>query len=118
MGLVIMSCKDSKPVNAPANLLPAKKMSELIADFAINDQMSYMNSGGNLETSSRFILKKHRVTARQFSESYKYYLASPTQLQNILDDAQEMVKDKDPEAEKYIDKKLKEVGKTVPQLAR
>lgn len=116
--LVLFSCKDAKPVNEPKNLIPEDKMSALIADFAINDQMSFLNTNGNMEISSRFILKKHNVTAKQFTESYQYYISSPSTVRKILDDAQDIIKEQDPEAEKYIDKKIKEVGSKTPPFVR
>lgn len=116
--LILFSCKDSKPVNAPKNLIDKEKMSALIADFAINEQMGMINPSGNLDISSRYILKKHGVSAKQFSESYQYYLSSPETVRGILDDAQEILKNQDPEAEKFIDKKLKEINKNTPAFAR
>lgn len=116
--LLLFSCKDAKPIHKPANLISDKKMSALIADFAIGDQMSFLNSSGNLEISSRYILKKHNVTAKQFSESYTYYLASPKQLEEIFDNAQEIIREQDPGAEKYIEKKQKDINKNLPEFAR
>lgn len=105
--LIIFSCKDPSPVIKPKNLLSEEKMSELIAEFAINDQMGILNPNGQLEVSARYILKQHKVDAKQFSESYKYYLASPQDLEKIFTNAQEVLKRKDPKAKDYINKKLK-----------
>lgn len=116
--LILVSCKDSRPVNTPKNLIDKDKMAALIADFAISDQMGMMNPSGNLDTSSRFILNKHGVTAKQFTESYEYYLSSPATVRDILDEAQDIIKSQDPEAEKFIDKKLKEIANTAQPSAR
>lgn len=118
IAVVLFSCKDARPVNAPKNLVEEGKMSSLIADFAINEQLGMINPNGNLDTNSRYILKRHGVSAKEFSESYHYYLSSPETIREILDDAQEIIKKQDPEAEKFIDKKLKEVSKGVPAFAR
>lgn len=116
--LILFSCKDSKPVNRPNNLIEKDKMAALIADFAISDQMGMMNPSGNLDTSARFILNRHAVTAKQFTESYEYYLSSPATVRDILEEAQDIIKSQDADAEKFIDKKLKEIGNTVPPSAR
>ena len=110
----IVGC--SKPIDEPKNLIPKDKMSEMVADFAMADQMSFLNQTGNLETQTRYILKKHNVTAKQFSESYKYYLSSPSSLDKIYDDAQEIIINKDPDAEKYIDKKMEQNKTSAPYL--
>ncbi|MDO4224575.1 MAG: DUF4296 domain-containing protein [Bergeyella zoohelcum] len=107
---VLFSCENSKSVNTPKNLIDKDKMSELIAEFAINEQMSIINHKGNMETNTRYILKKYGVSAAQFSESYAYYLASPSDLEKILDNAQNIVIEKHPEAETYIEKKEKETN--------
>ncbi|MBF5026904.1 DUF4296 domain-containing protein [Planobacterium oryzisoli] len=111
------ACKDPAPVVAPKALLSEEKMAAVIADFALNDQMSYLNPEGNLELQSRYILKEHKVSAKTFAESYKYYIASPRKLESIMDQAQEIIKKKDPKAEAYINKKTEENGE-VPAFAR
>lgn len=105
--LVLGSCRESKPVNAPQQLISQDKMAVLIAEFAVNDQLHTLNAKGNMEQSTRFILKQHQVTAPQFSESYQYYLSSPRKLESILKEAQDIIKQKDPEAEQYIEQQLK-----------
>lgn len=104
--LVLGSCQEAKPVNAPQQLISQDKMAELIAEFAVNDQLHNLNAKGNMEQSTRFILKQHQVTAQQFSESYQYYLSSPRKLESILKEAQDIIKQKDPEAEQYIEQQL------------
>lgn len=104
--LALGSCQEAKPVNAPQQLISQDKMAELIAEFAVNDQLHNLNAKGNMEQSTRFILKQHQVTAQQFSESYQYYLSSPRELESILKEAQDIIKQKDPEAEQYIEQQL------------
>lgn len=113
--LVAVAC--SSPIEEPPNLISEEKMANLIAEFALNEQMGAINPSGNMETNTIYILKKHGVTGKQFSDSYKFYLASPSKIENIYDDAQDIIKEKDPEAEKFIEKKLKE-NKGVPNFAR
>lgn len=113
--LLLLAC--SKPVHEPKNLIPKDKMAEVIAEFALNDQMGILNQSGNMETNSIYILKKYKIDSKAFTESYKYYLASPSDLEDIYNDAQDILKDKDPEAKAYIEKKLKD-NKGIPSFAR
>lgn len=115
--LLIITVSCSSPIEEPVNLIPEDKMAELIAEFALNEQMGSINPNGNMETNTIYILKQHGVTGKQFSDSYKFYLASPSKLEMIYDDAQDIIKQKDPEAEKFIEKKLKE-NKGIPNFAR
>lgn len=103
--LILLSC--SSPVPEPKNLIPKDTMAELIADLAINDQMGILNQQGNMETNTIYILKKHKVNSKQFTESYNYYIANPGTLEDIYNDAQDIIKDKDPEAADFIKKKQK-----------
>lgn len=105
--LMFFSC--SSPINKPKNLVPEDTMAEIIADLALTDQMSFLNAAGNMETQTVFLFNKYGVTSRQFSDSYKYYLADPDSLEKIFSEAQENIKQKDPEAEAYIEKKQKEI---------
>lgn len=114
--IMLLSIGCSKPIAEPKNLLTKDKMSEMIADFALADQMGILNQQGNMETETRYILKKHKVTATQFTESYKYYLASPNTLDKIYSNAQEIIKAKDPDAAKYIDKKMEQAKNPAPYL--
>lgn len=111
----LISC--SKLLNEPKNLVPKDKMSQIIAELAISDQLSYVNNPGNMETQTRYILKKYGTTGTAFTESYKYYL-STKDLYEIFDDAQDIIKDKDPKAEDYIKDKLKKQSKDVPNFAK
>lgn len=113
----VLACKDSKPVNTPKDLISPSKMSEILVDFAINDQMSYLNSAGNMETGTRYILNKHKVEAKAFYESYNYYIAQPRKMERILSNAQDLLEDQDPKAKEYIEKKLLDNG-SVPPYAR
>ncbi|GEM_PF-2643841 len=115
--LALGACKDSGVVPEPKTLIPPDTMAKILSEFAISEQVTYQNSGGNLETSSRYVLKTNKVSATAFQESYNYYIASPRELEKILDHAQQLIVEKDPKAKAYIEKKLKEIG-TVPPYAR
>ncbi len=117
LGLMLFTISCSSPVSEPKNLIPEDEMAALIADFTISDQMSSFNQNGNMETQTIFILKKYGVTSRQYTASYQYYLAAPGKIAKIYDNAQKIIKDKDPVASKYIQKKLKET-KATPKVAK
>lgn len=112
---VVVSC--SKLLNEPKVLTPKDKMSEIIADLAIGDQLSYVDNVENMEVQTRYVLKKHKTTGADFTESYKYYL-STNDLENIFNGAQVIIKKKDPQAESYIDNKLRKQPKNVPPFAK
>lgn len=103
--LLMVSC--SQLIDEPKNLVPKNTMSELIAEFAMNDQVSTVVSTANIEDATRITLKQKNIKATDFVESYKYYIATGD-LEKILNNAQEIVLEKDPAAKKYIEKKLKE----------
>ncbi len=111
---ILMSC--SQLIDRPKNLVPKKTMSEIIAQFAMNDQLNSYFANTNLENATRTVLKERKTTAEDFRQSYKYYTASGD-LENILADAQEIILDKDPKAKDYIKKKLKE-NPNAPAFAR
>ena len=90
--------------------------SELIAEFAMNDQINNFIPNTNIENATRYALKKQNIKAADFIESYKFYIATG-ELEKILNNAQEIVLAKDPAAKDYIEKKLKE-NKNVPAFAR
>ena len=111
---LMMSC--TKLIDPPKNLIPKDDMSEIIAEFALNDQFNSFLPQSDLENATRFVLKNKKVKASDFTESYKYYIASGD-LEEILNDAQKIIIAKDPAAKDYIDKNLKE-NQNVPAFAR
>lgn len=111
---LLASC--SELIDPPKNLIEKDKMSEIIAEFAINDQMSNFFPQTNIENLTRFTLKQKNITATDFVESYKFYTATGD-MEKILNNAQEIVLEKDPAAKDYIEKKLKD-NKNVPAFAR
>ncbi len=112
--ICIVSC--SQFVDRPNNLIPPSKMSELIAEMSLNEEATFVNPSSNQEAGVRYILKKHNIQAANFSESYKYYVISQ-KLEPILNEAQEILKKKHPEAEKYIEKNKKN-NPVIPPFAR
>lgn len=113
--LFLFSCSDI--VDEPKNLLSKEKMAEVIADFAIYDQSYAVNPNTNMELTSRFVLKKHKITAPVYRESYKYYMSHPTQLDKILKNAKKIILEKDPELEGYIEK-MKKKNPNLPTFVK
>ncbi|WP_299184164.1 DUF4296 domain-containing protein [uncultured Chryseobacterium sp.] len=112
--LFMLSC--SEYINKPKNLIDEDTMAEILADLAINDQAVFLFQGTNLESGTRFVLKTHNVKSDDFVESYKYYVAKD-KLTEIADEAQKILLEKDPKAEKHIQEKLKN-KQNVPAFAR
>lgn len=113
--LFIFSC--SEIVEKPKNLLSKDEMSEVIADFAIYDQAYTVNPTSNLEITSRYVLKKHKITAKDYRDSYKYYISRPNQLDKILKNAKEIILDKDPKLEGYMEK-LEKKNPNLPSFVK
>ncbi|MGZ5192903.1 MAG: DUF4296 domain-containing protein [Kaistella sp.] len=111
---LMMSC--SELIDPPKNLIAKDEMSEIIAEFALNDQFNNFLPQSDLENATRLVLKRKKIKAQDFTESYKYYIATG-ELEEILNDAQKIILAKDPAAKDYIDKKLKE-NQNVPAFAR
>lgn len=113
--LVFVSC--SETIDKPKNLVSKNTMAEVVADLALGDQMSYLNETGSMEQNTIFIFKKHKISSKDFMESYKYYLSKPNEMESIYADAQDIVATKDPEAKAYIEKKLNQTTEQ-PTMAR
>ena len=103
-------------LDKPENLVSKDLMAEVLAEMAVNDQTLIINPKGNIESGTRFILDQKKVKAKDFVDSYQYYSVSG-KMEAILEDAEEIILEKDPKAEQYIMKKLKE-SEEVPAFAR
>lgn len=112
--LFLVSC--SEYIDKPKNLLDKDTMSEIMADLAINDQVTTTFQGKNLESGTRYILKTHGVKADDFIESYKYYVVKG-KMSQIVDDAKEILLEKDPKAKGFVEGKSKPNTK-LPKLER
>jgi len=106
LAIFTLSCTEA--IEKPKDILSQEKMSEIIADFAINEQSYTIGGNINTENATRFILKKYNIKGQQFTDSYKYYMTDPDTMKEILDEAQKIIVSKDPNAEAFINKKLKE----------
>lgn len=111
---LMMACTEL--INKPKNLIPKDTMSEVLADFAMNEQLTMIDQSLNLDNATRYTLQQKKIKGNDFVESYKYYTATG-EIEQILDDAQDIIINKDPAAKIYIEKKLKD-NKNVPAFAR
>jgi hypothetical protein len=114
--LLIVLCSCSDAVDKPKNLLPEKEMSTLIAEFAIVSQLSFVAPNVSQENETRYVLKKHKIKAKDFKDSYTYY-AGVNKLDKIFSDAQTVILEKDPKAKSFIENKLKD-KKLLPVTGR
>ena len=115
LAIFTLSCTEA--IEKPKDILSQEKMSEIIADFAINEQSYTIGGNINTENATRFILKKYNIKGQLFTDSYKYYITDPDTMKEILDEAQKIIVSKDPNAEAFINKKLKE-NSGIPAQAR
>ncbi|OCA69574.1 hypothetical protein BBI01_15700 [Chryseobacterium artocarpi] len=107
--LTMFSCSDY--IDKPKNLIDQDVMAEVIADLMINDQAIFTYQDKNMEAGTRFVLKSHNVKPSDFTESFKYYVIKE-KMNDITNNAQEILLKKDPKAEKYVKEKLKQSGNT------
>lgn len=115
LAIFTLSCTEA--IEKPKDILSQEKMSEIIADFAINEQSYTIGGNINTENATRFILKKYNIKGQLFTDSYKYYMTDPDTMKEILDEAQKIIVSKHPNAEAFINKKLKE-NSGIPAQAR
>lgn len=113
--LLVFSCTEY--IDKPKNLIDQDKMAEIIAEMAINDQIVFLYPDKNLESGTRYILKSYNIKADDFVESYKYYVIKQ-KMKGIVEDAQEILKEKDPKAVEKVKKESEQVIKDVPRLER
>lgn len=114
LSLFMLGC--SELIDPPKNLLPKDTMAELLAEFALNEQLGMVVSNVNLDNATRFALQQKKVKGNDFVESYKYYTATGD-IEKIMTQAQKIILNKDPAAKEYIEKKIKE-NKNVPPFVR
>jgi hypothetical protein len=109
--IFLFSCGDY--IEKPKNLVSTDDMAEILADMAINDQATFMFQNKNLEAGTRYVLKQHNVKSGDFVESFRYYVVKK-KMNGIAEDAQKILLEKDPKADKYIKDKLKNSGNVPP----
>ena len=88
--LALFSCNNS--AKKPKNLISKEKLSEVIADFAIYEQAYVIQPKMDLEDANLFVLKKHYISARDFKDSYNYYIHDSKSLNEIYDNAKKIIR--------------------------
>ena len=111
---LMMAC--SELIDKPKNLISKDTMADVLAEFAMNEQMTLVVENINLDNATRYTLQQKKINGNDLVESYKYYTASG-EIKEIIDRAQDLVINQDPKAKIYIEKKLKE-NKNVPAFAQ
>lgn len=112
--LLMIGC--SELIDPPKTLVAKDTMSELLAEFALNEQLGNVVDNNNLDNATRYALQQKKIKGNDFVESYKYYVATGD-IEKILNKAQKIILDKDPAAKEYIEKKIKE-NQNTPAFAR
>ena len=111
---LMMAC--SELIDKPKNLISKDTMADVLAEFAMNEQMTLVVENINLDNAPRYTLQQKKINGNDFVESYKSYTASGA-INEIIDRAQDMVINQDPKAKIHIEKKLKD-NKNVPAFAQ
>lgn len=111
---IFLAC--TQLIDKPKNLIEKKTMSAVIAEFALNEQIATIGADINLDNATRYTLKQHKIKGNDFVESYKYYTATG-EIEGILENAEDIILNKDPAAKPYLEKKIKE-NKNAAALAK
>ncbi len=98
--LSLFSCQQL--TEKPESLISKDQMSEIIADLALNEQALTFSNEASIEAGTRFIFQKHQVSSADFAASYKYYTVK-RQMEDILNNSQELLLERHPEARKVIE---------------
>ena len=61
-------------------------MADVLAEFAMNEQLTVVEQNINLDNATRYTLQQKKIKGNDFVESYKYYTASG-EIEKILDKA-------------------------------
>ena len=90
--ILMVSCSSNKNKATPENLLSKENMVSVMMDIQLADatinlsnygQGNYPNDKQKLLTA---IYAQHKVTKKQFEESFSYYVEHPEEFQKIYDD--------------------------------
>ena len=104
-------------MDKPKNLIPKKEMANILADLALNDQLTYFNPSGNIEAGTRYILQKRNIKGKDFVDSYQYYILDKS-INGIYQDAQDIIIENNPNSKKYILDKLEKTSKDTIKIQK
>lgn len=105
--LLFFLCACTELIDKPKDVIEKEVMAEMIADFAINEQLMGMSDNYNLDNATRFTMKKYKVTSAAYADSYRYYTATGD-MDKILKRAQKIIIKRDPQAGQYIEEQIAE----------
>ena len=87
--LLLLACSDNKKVNIPSNILSKQKMAEVLIDVHLLEAAMSLNTyntdiikAGN-PTPLFDIFTKHKITKKQYNESFNYYAQHPDLLKDV-----------------------------------
>jgi hypothetical protein len=88
--MVLLSCNSGEE-RIPGNILQKDKMVAVMTDVQIAEaSILYQNSRGNIVENRakdyyRYVFEKHRITEKQFRESFTYYTTRPELMDKLYE---------------------------------
>ncbi|WP_418500758.1 DUF4296 domain-containing protein [Flagellimonas sp.] len=111
--LMVVSCAE-KVVEEPDNLIPKKKMVDILHDLAILNATK-TTMGAKLDESGidimEFLYKKYQIDSTQFSESDLYYASLPLEYQAIYTEVETRLDKRQKAMEEATEKKNDSIRK-------
>lgn len=104
--LILITTACTEYVDMPEKPLSKNQMAEIIAEMTLRQQELLAEPGNKMQKETQEILKKHKIKAEDFTESYKYYIMKK-EMDEVLNKAQDIILKEHPDAKKFIEKKLK-----------
>ena len=105
--LILITTACTEYVDVLEKPLSKNQMAEIIAEMTLRQQELLAEPGNKMQKETQKILKKHKIKAEDFTESYKYYIMKK-EMDEVLNKAQDIILKEHPDAKKFIEKKLKE----------
>ncbi|MBF6609669.1 MAG: DUF4296 domain-containing protein [Chryseobacterium sp.] len=105
--LILITTACTEYVDVLEKPLSKNQMAEIIAEMTLRQQELLAEPGNKMQKETQEILKKHKIKAEDFTESYKYYIMKK-EMDEVLNKAQGIIQKEHPDAKKFIEKKLKE----------
>ena len=84
--LLLFSCQDIEKVEKPKNLIPEKKMAEVLTDLSLLNSAKNYNRKILEETGLKpdeYLYSKHNIDSAQLAQSTRYYAANQGNLEAI-----------------------------------
>lgn len=104
--LILITTACTEYVDVLEKPLSKNQMAEIIAEMTLRQQELLAEPGNKMQKETQEILKKHKIKAEDFTESYKYYIMKK-EMDEVLNKAQDIILKEHPDSKKFIEKKLK-----------